>query len=138
MNTDNTFLGRGWGFPPTFNRNTGTVEMVSDEEDIVQSIQIILSTAMGERTMHPRFGCGLTDFLFEEIDQGLLGNLKSVISDAILNHEPRIDLNGVDITESEDRVGLLLISMDYTVRISNSRYNMVYPFYINEATDPNP
>jgi phage baseplate assembly protein W len=107
--------------------------MVSDIEDIHQSLQILLSTRIGERVMQEDFGCDLNDVLFAEMDQSLINNLNRLVSDAILYHEPRITLDNLDISESEGQAGLLLISIQYTVRGTNSRYNMVFPFYINEA-----
>ncbi|MDJ0515648.1 MAG: GPW/gp25 family protein [Trichodesmium sp. MO_231.B1] len=132
MDTNNSFLGTGWSFPPTFNQDTGTVEMVSDESDIIQSLEIILSTRPAERIMQPDFGCELSQFLFEEISQGLITGIRGIISDALVYHEPRINVEEINIEESEQE-GLLLISIIYTVRATNSRYNLVYPFYINEA-----
>ncbi|MDJ0676393.1 MAG: GPW/gp25 family protein [Calothrix sp. MO_167.B42] len=132
METDSSFLGTGWSFPPTFDKDTGTVEMVSDEEDIIQSMEIILSTRPLERIMQPDFGCELSQFLFEEISQGLITGIRGTISDALLYHEPRIDVEDINISENEQE-GLLLISITYTVRGINSRFNLVYPFYINEA-----
>lgn len=131
METNSSFLGTGWSFPPTFNQDSGTVEMVSDEEDIFQSLEIILSTRPAERIMQPDFGCELSQFVFEEISQGLITAIKGTISDALLYHEPRIDVEEINIDESE--AGLLLINVIYRVRVTNSRFNLVYPFYINEA-----
>jgi len=136
MNTDKSFLGTGWSFPPTFTKDGAEVEMVSGVEDIHQSLQILLSTRLGERVMQDEFGCDLHSVLFEEIDQSLINSLTSIISDAILYHEPRITMDGLDVSESETEQGLLLISIEYTIRSTNSRFNMVYPFYINEATTP--
>ncbi|MDZ8104386.1 MAG: GPW/gp25 family protein [Nostoc sp. DedQUE12a] len=132
METNSSFLGTGWSFPPTFNQDSGTVEMVSDEEDIIQSLEIILSTRPAERIMQPDFGCELSQFVFEEISQGLITSIKGTISDALLYHEPRIDVEEINIDESE-REGLLLINIIYVIRSTNSRFNLVYPFYINEA-----
>ena len=133
MTNNNSFLGKGWSFPPTFNRNLGTVEMVSEEEDIKQSLQIILSTRPAERIMHPDFGCELSEFIFEEMSQELITSIESKITDAILFHEPRIEVDDIDISDSEAWQGCLLISIKYTVRSTNSRFNLVYPFYINET-----
>jgi phage baseplate assembly protein W len=135
---ERSFLGTGWAFPPTFTRGGAEVELVSGVEDIHQSLQILLSTRMGERVMQDEFGCDLHHVLFEEVDQSLINTLTGIISDAILYHEPRIALNQLDISESDSQQGLLLISLDYTVRSTNSRFNMVYPFYINEATTAGP
>ncbi len=131
-----SFLGTGWSFPPTFTPGGAEVELVSGTDDIHQSLQILLSTRLGERVMHEDFGCDLHYVLFEEIDQSLVNTLTSIISDAILYHEPRIILNQLDVSESQSQQGLLLISLNYTIRGTNSRFNMVYPFYINEATSP--
>ncbi|BBL70706.1 GPW/gp25 family protein [Methylogaea oryzae] len=135
-NPNNSFLGQGWSFPPSFSQGGRDVHQVKDEEDIQQSLQILLSTAQGERLMREDFGCDLQRFLFEEISQSLVNSLTGMISDAILYYEPRIALNQVNIDESEAMQGLLLISIDYTIRSTNSRYNMVYPFYLNEAVNP--
>lgn len=133
MPANQSFLGTGWSFPPTFTRGGADVEMVSDIEDIHQSLQILLSTRVGERVMQEDFGCDLSSVLFAEVDQGLINDLNSLVSNAILYHEPRITLDNLDISESGSQAGLLLISIQYTVRGTNSRFNMVYPFYINEA-----
>lgn len=136
MQNDQFFLGTGWNFPPSFTKGGGEVEMVSGPEDIHQSLQVIFATQLGERVMQDEFGCDLNGFLFEEIDQGLINSLTGMISDAILYHEPRITMDRLEITGSASEPGLLLIGIDYTIRSTNSRYNMVYPFYLNEATTP--
>ena len=131
---DNHFLGRGWSFPPAFYAGGADVAMVSGEQDISQSLKIILSTSLNERIMHADFGCELSQYLFEEIDQSMVNGLRGVVSDAILNHEPRIRVEEIEIRDSAAESGLLIISIDYLVRSTNNRYNMVYPYYINEAT----
>jgi uncharacterized protein len=133
MPSENAFLGTGWSFPPTFGRAGAEVQTVSGVEDIEQSLAILLATRRGERVLHEDFGCDLSDFLFGEISRGLIGRVQSLISDAILHDEPRITLNSVDVSERGAADGLLLIAIDYTIRATNSRYNMVYPFYLNEA-----
>lgn len=132
MQTD--FLGRGWAFPPAFFAGGAEVELVSGEEDIRQSLQLLLTTSLNERIMHADFGCELTRFLFEEIDQSLLNDLRGTISDALLKHEGRIRVDEIDIQDQGTDSGLLLISITYTVRTTNNRYNLVYPFYLNEAS----
>jgi phage baseplate assembly protein W len=134
--TDQSFLGTGWSFPPKFTKGGTNVEMVSGPADIHQSLQILLSTQLGERVMQDEFGCDLNYLLFSEIDQSMVNTLTSMITDAILYHEPRITMDNLDVSESQSRQGLLLISIEYTVRSTNSRFNMVYPFYINEASVP--
>ena len=133
MISDEAFLGKGWSFPPQFFSSGAEVEVVSGEEDIKQSLFILFGTALNERVMFSSFGCELSRYLFEEIDQSLINGLAGIIEDAILNNEPRFDTDAVDVTQSSTEAGLLLISISYTIRATNNRYNMVYPFYINEA-----
>lgn len=128
-----SFLGRGWGFPPSFTANGREVLTVAEEEDIRQSLQILFATTPGERVMREDFGCGLQRFVFAAIDQTLVNDLTGSVTDALLYYEPRIRLNNVAVQESDDTPGLLLIAIDYTIRSTNSRYNMVYPFYLDEA-----
>jgi uncharacterized protein len=133
MSDDPAFLGTGWHFPPTFSDGGEEVLTVTAEDDIRQSLEILLATAQGERIMQEEFGCDLNSVLFEEIDQSLLNKLTQLISDAILYYEPRIMLEDLNVTESPEIDGLLLISIEYVVASTNSRYNLVYPFYLNEA-----
>jgi phage baseplate assembly protein W len=133
-----SFLGTGWNFPPQFNRGgdrpISGVKMAIAEEDIRQSLEIILTTQPGERLMHPDFGCELSQFVFEEVRQGVMTRIKDIVSDALLNHEPRIQVDAVEVNESSAKAGLLLIEIDYTIRQTNTRSNLVFPFYLNEAT----
>lgn len=136
MTVDPSFLGRGWSFPPGFGAGGAEVEMVSGVEDIHQSLQILLSTRLGERVMQEEYGCDIQHVLFEERDQNMVNALSRFVSDAIIYHEPRIILDQLDVSESDEQPGLLLIAIEYTVASTNSRFNMVYPFYINEAMAP--
>jgi uncharacterized protein len=132
-----SFLGKGWNFPPSFLNNGKDVLMVEEEQDIQQSLQILLSTSQGERVMLENFGCDLNRFLFEEVSQSVINGLNNLIRDSILYYEPRIDVVRITADESEETPGMLLISIEYTVRSTNSRFNMVFPFYLNEAIQPN-
>lgn len=130
----NNFLGTGWSFPPTFVRAARTVQMTSGEEDIQRSLDVLLSTALGERVMLPEFGSNLEDLLFEPIDTGLQTLLFDRIRTAILYYEPRIEVE--DILLQTDRVteGVILIEVIYRVRATNSRFNFVFPFYKTEGS----
>ena len=130
-----SFLGTGWGFPPNFVKGLNSVELISDEEDIRSSLEILLSTRIGERIMQPTYGCELTKLLFEPIDIALTAYIKDLINDAILYHEPRIVLNDVILDISDSEEGIVEITLDYTITSTNSRYNYVYPFYLNEGTN---
>ena len=125
-------------FPPSFTMGGAEVDMVAGHEDIHQGLQVLLATAPGERVMNEEYGCDLHSIQFEEINQGLVNQLTALVTDAILFHEPRVTLDRVDVSEDRNENGRLLISVGYTVRSSNSRFNMVFPFYVNEATSPSP
>lgn len=135
MNTDKSFIGTGWGFPPQFNTNARGVLMVSHEDDIIASLHILLNTAPGERFMQPTYGCGLRDLVFDKVTQSAMAELKDTIERAIVFFEPRIDLNSITFDADEQYNGLLKINIDYTIRETNSRSNMVYPFYFEEGTN---
>ncbi|HMC98745.1 MAG TPA: GPW/gp25 family protein [Ferruginibacter sp.] len=129
-----SFLGTGWSFPPTFNKFSMTVNLSSDVDDIEESIRIILGTFPGERIMQPKFGCYLKRLSFEIIDESLLIRINEEIRKALLNFEPRVTFNEAEIDGVDDMNGLILVRINYTVIITNTRYNIVYPFYINEGT----
>ncbi|MGA1870246.1 MAG: GPW/gp25 family protein [bacterium] len=124
------FLGTGWGFPPQFYNNGKDIQLVSDADDIKESLEIIFSTAIQERLYYPDFGCDLKKFMFEEINNALVIEIQQMILDAIYLYEPRIDVQKIEITESEEEAHLLLINIDYTVKTINSAQNIVYPLYL--------
>jgi len=133
-----SFLGTGWSFPVSFHRNIPGdcgVDMVSEVEDIEQSLFILLRTRPGERVMRPDYGCGLEDLLFEPVNTSLLTYIKELISKAILYYEPRVYLQNIEILEDENLLeGRVMISLDVVVRSTNSRFNYVFDFYKREAT----
>ncbi len=130
------FLGTGWAFPPRFDVGGAGVAMVSGHDDIAQSLAILLATRRGERVLREDFGCELGDFLFGEISQHMVGQVRDLVSDAILHHEPRIRLDELRVSAERAGEGVLLVDIDYTVRATNSRFNFVYPFYLREASAP--
>ncbi len=136
MNTNKEYLGTGWSFPPTFDKESQTVNLVSAEKDIEESLEILLSTSLGERVMQPEYGCNLKDYQFESINSSLIGFLKDLVERAILFYESRIKLERVDITEADSVEifeGLLKITVHYEIEGTNTRYNFVYDFYLREA-----
>lgn len=131
------FLGRGWSFPPTFDRARAGVKMLEDEADIVSSLEILMSTAPAERTMLPQFGCNLDELVFESLDTRMKTLMADKIATAILYFEPRIELERVVLDDSRELEGLIVIEVDYKVKSTNSRFNFVFPFYRLEGTDIN-
>jgi phage baseplate assembly protein W len=131
----NDFLGRGWSFPPNFNPQLQTVEMTEKKEDIEKSLQILLTTTVGERVMQPRYGCNMEELLFESLDTGAKTILKDKIKTAILYFEPRIEAKRIDLNTQNELEGEILIEIEYVVRSTNSRFNFVFPYYRNEGTE---
>ncbi|MGA2889702.1 MAG: GPW/gp25 family protein [Terracidiphilus sp.] len=111
--------------------------MAFDDEDINESLRILLSTAPGERVMSPSFGCGLRTRVFDSASAGMITELRDMVERAILFYEPRITLNSVNILIRDPAGGIIDIDIRYTVRTTNTRSNMVYPFYFLEATNAN-
>ena len=132
MSTSKDFLGVGWNYPVGVDPS-GTIAMSKYEEDIKQAIIIILSTAKGERVMHPDFGCGIHDMVFQTINMSTLSLIEMTVREALTKYEPRITLVNVNISTDQAQNGILLISIDYTVRSTNNQFNIVYPFYLNEG-----
>lgn len=132
----NSFLGTGWAFPPEFNPDSGLPEMVSDEEDIKQSLNILLSTALGERVMEPNFGCDLRPYLFDPLSPHMIGYLRDRVRNAILYYETRITLISIDVTAADSPLlleGMFQITIEYSIAQTNSRLNFVYNYFQNEA-----
>lgn len=129
------FIGTGWAFPPAFTAGGADVAMAQDEQDIVESLQILLATSLGERVMREDYGCNLRDYLFEELDQRLLSNLRLAVADSIRQHETRVETEDIRFDVQADfQQSVIYIRIGFRVRATNSRYNMVYPFYLTEST----
>lgn len=126
------FLGRGWSFPPDFRKETVPTEMVFGEEDIRQSLLIILSTRKGERVMRSDFGVDLHQLIFHNMNLTARTQAREAIEKAVLYWEPRITLDNVKFDVSRERDGILMIELEYTIRMTNARGNLVYPYYYEE------
>ena len=133
--SSNAFLGKGLAFPPAFEIDSKWVEMVSAETDIQQSIRIILGTIPTERVMEPKFGCDILSYVFETNDPTYLTLLRDTISDSLLYYEPRIKVQEIRFGKEKLLEGVLQIHISYTIIITNSRSNMVFPFYFKEGTN---
>jgi hypothetical protein len=127
------FLGRGLAFPVAVD-NMGAVTLAEYEEDIRQAIRIILDTDPGERVMRPDFGAGLRALLFEPINTHTLALARHRVEQALILWEPRIDSITVKV-DAHPELGILNISIRYRVRTTNTFYNLVYPFYLQEGRD---
>ena len=126
------FLGVGWNFPPRVEAD-GRLTTAAYEEDIRQAIRIILGTNRGERQMRPDFGGGLNSFVFEPVNTTTMQLVKTRVEEALIDWEPRIDVDGVTVTTDETQRNTLFIDIAYRVRATNSLHNLVYPFYLEEG-----
>jgi uncharacterized protein len=132
-----SFLGTGWSFPPEFVRGGGggEVVMTSDEADIEGSLRILLGTGLGERLMSPEYGLNMNDLLFEPMSTTKKTLIKDRIKTSILIYEPRINLLNIDLDDSGQYEGAVVILLEYEVRATNSRYNLVFPFYTSDSNE---
>ncbi|MTI85722.1 MAG: GPW/gp25 family protein [Firmicutes bacterium] len=128
------FLGKGWKFPVQVDPLTGRIKMSEQEDDIAESIRIILSTLPGERVMRAEFGCNAYNYVFGLTDQTTLSMLEDSVKEAVMVWEPRVHNVEVQVVSGERDPGKLLINISYVVRTTNNLFNLVYPFYINEGT----
>ncbi len=134
MNEEKSFLGRGWAFPPEFDHKSLTVKMMTDLADIESSLHILLSTRVGERLMQPSYGCNLEVMLFEPMTLSMQTQVKDWVFTAIYYFEPRVEPLEVIFIASEEE-GIINIYIEYRIRNTNTRHNIVYPFYLNEGTN---
>ena len=137
LNTERKdFLGRGWAMPVELDNRTGRVASAAFEDDIKQSIRIILETSPGERIMRPSFGCGIHDLVFTSLDSTVIQRIRSTVEDALRRWEARIDVIGVSVDEAATFNGQLLIEVEYRIRRTNQTDNLVFPFYFGEGGRP--
>jgi phage baseplate assembly protein W len=130
---DKAFLGRGWAFPVAFEPGTGRTAMVAYEEDVKQSIRIILETSKGERVMRPDFGCGIHDLVFDAMSTAMLRRVEREVDEALRRFEARIDEVDVTVDAAEAERGRLDVRIDYRIRATNQSGNLVYPFHFAEG-----
>jgi phage baseplate assembly protein W len=123
------FIGSGWAFPLTVNARGG-IEMARGDRDIQESIRIILSTPIGERRMRPNFGCGVHDLTFATNDPTTHGLIQHHVIEALTLWEPRIAVSDVRVFSDEVEPARVLVEIDYELRSTNERRNLVYPFYL--------
>ncbi|HEY5706359.1 MAG TPA: GPW/gp25 family protein [Terrimicrobiaceae bacterium] len=130
-----SFLGTGWSFPPEFVQETGEVLMTSDEEDIHASLIILLGTAFGERFLNPKYGIDMQELLFEPMSTTMTTFVKDRVKTAILIDEPRINVISLEIDTSAQFEGKVALIVEYEVRTTNSRFNLVFPFSTTDASE---
>ncbi len=111
-----TYLGIGWKFPPSFDRHSGSVEMVSGLEDVKESLTILMRTRVGERTMEPTYGSELTPLAFQQVDLNLQTFMVNNIRQTIAEHEPRVDVLEVTLCTPDTGEGSIDIHLTYKIK----------------------
>ena len=125
------FLGTGWKFPIRVNARGG-LSYSRNEQDIEEAVWVILSTAKGERVMENTFGCGIHDYVFAPNNPATRGSIAYEVNKSLAEFEPRIEVTNVRVESFPGAENRLLIHVDYRVRSTNSKRNLVYPFYLTE------
>lgn len=123
------FVGRGWAFP-IHTDSTGGIALVSHEEELAESIRLILGTAPGERPMRPEFGCGIHEHVFGRADATTAGRVAYDVKAALERWEPRIDVLTVDVSYQHGDTAVMYVDIHYAERETNDRRNLVFPFYV--------
>lgn len=135
LDDNNDFLGTGVKFPVGVDKTTGKFKMSSNEEDIKESIYIILMTQRGERLLLPNFGSNINDYVFEVMDQTNLTLMANGVKTSIANYEKRIRDLDVSVEIDKDNNNKLILNIKYKVAQSNAIGNLVFPFYLQEGAE---
>jgi phage baseplate assembly protein W len=131
MSDSKAFLGRGWAFPVATDA-TGAIAQAAYEADIEQAVRLILDTGPGERVMRPDFGAGLRGLVFEPMNTTTIALARHRVEQALILWEPRVDTITVAVAVDGPN-GILRIDVSYRIRTTNTFYNLVYPFYLQEG-----
>lgn len=126
---ESDFVGRTISFPLSVD-HTGAIAMTGGPEALDRCMTVVLSTAPGERVMRPDFGCAIWDLLFDPVTENTLGLMAEAVRQALGRWEPRVEVESVTAEPAPDGGGLVLVYVDYRVRATNDRRNLVYPFYL--------
>lgn len=122
------FVGAGWAFPLGVDARGG-IALARRDQELEQAIRLILSTYPGERPMRPEFGSRIRDFVFRSATIDTAAELAREVEEALLRWEPRIVVEGVNVTVDQDDRSRLYIDLSYSVKGTNDRRNLVFPFY---------
>jgi hypothetical protein len=127
-------IGSGLAFPMHADQRGG-LALARGVEDVEQAIALILGTAPGERPMRPEFGCAVHEVVFDSIDAAIIGKVHTAVHQALERWEPRIEVVDLDVEQSEQHAGTLLVDITYRVRATSGLHNLVYPFYVIPAEE---
>lgn len=132
---DKGFLGTGWSFPPKFDKYSKSIVMDSSEVDIENSIRIIIGTYPGERLMNPEFGCAVKRMNFENLDEGNVTRIEEIVGNALIQFEPRVKFHSIEVISKNVDEGLIVLQLNYNIISTNTRHNIVFPYYFTEGTN---
>ena len=124
------FLGTGFHFPPSVDPGTGRVLTSPGEQSVRESVYLILMTQQGERWLLPGFGSNLMSYTFMDPSVTMLSVLSNSLRATLMEQEPRISDVQVEL-DPETREGCLIFNLSYTITETNTRDNLVFPFYLN-------
>lgn len=133
VDSHHDFLGNGWQFPIAADSMTGHIKESSYEDNIKQSIYLIVMTKKGERVMRPDFGCDIHQFMFDTIDYTTRMLMQQAVENALIRWEPRIEEIQVEVEDKVQESSAVEIRISYRVRTTNSPFNLVFPFYLEET-----
>jgi phage baseplate assembly protein W len=108
----------------------GGIALTSGADDVEKAIRVILTTAPGERVMRPQFGCRIWDLLFEPVNANTVGLMAAAVREALAQWEPRVEVEAVVVEPDQNDSAKVHIRIDYRLRVTNDRRNLVYPFYV--------
>jgi phage baseplate assembly protein W len=134
MSDTDKIIGTGWAFPPRFDNNTNSAVTVTGKENIVQSLSILFGTQRGERLLEQQYGCDISSFLYRPITSPTASVIRNQIRRAILLFEPRIKIEEITLDTSESVDGKISIQLNWIEETTNTRSNMVFPFYAVEGS----
>ena len=137
MSNEREFLGKGVRFPVSVNLNGGVSSSVL-EENVRQSIFIVLGTAPGERLNRPDFGCRIHDLMFAPNNDITAARAEVYCEEAIYKYEPRVDKVVCRACANPDQPNRLDIRIEYVIAGKNDKRNLVYPFYLRSEDDDEP
>jgi phage baseplate assembly protein W len=129
-----SFIGKGIAFPLGVD-SAGGLKLSEYEQNVEENILIILGTAPGERMMRPDFGCRIHDFVFYPNNASTASLVSYYVREALVKWEPRIEEVTVNARPDPTRENVMLVDISYKIRRTNSRRNMVYPFYLRREQD---
>jgi phage baseplate assembly protein W len=129
------FVGAGWAFPLRVNASGG-IALVRREQELEESMRLILGTALGERPMRPEFGCAIHDYVFAPADASTAGRLAYEVQASLERWEPRIEVVNVEVTVDVTDATILYLDISYAIRGTNDPRNLVFPFYVIPSEQP--